>query len=46
MICLNYLKPNIKAKGEFKAQYNNHKNLFTYCTDENELSELSNTFGT
>ena len=30
---------------EFKVQYNNHKNSFTYCVDE-KAAELSNTFAT
>ena len=46
MICLNYLERNMKtyicetknyfgiAEGEFQAQYNNHKKLFTHCIDE------------
>ena len=57
MICLNYLKPNIKTyicetknyfgttESEFKAQYINHKKSVTHCIDE-KATELSNTFGT
>ena len=57
MICLNYLKPNIKTyicetknyfdttESEFKAQYINHKKSITHCIDE-KATELSNTFGT
>lgn len=57
MICLNYLERNMKtyicetknyfgiAEGEFQAQYNNHKKLFTHCIDE-KTTVLSSTFGT
>ena len=31
------------TKGEFQAQYNNHKKSFTHCFDE-KATELSNTF--
>ena len=33
------------TKGELKAQYNNHKSSFTYCTDE-KATELLNIFET
>ena len=57
MICLNYLRSNMKTyicetkyqfgttEGEFKAQYNNHKNSFTQCINE-KAAKLSNKFGT
>lgn len=57
MICLTYLKPNIKTyicetknhfgtiEGEFKAQHDNHKNSSTHCINL-KATELSNKFGT
>ena len=57
MICLNYLKPNMKTymcrtktyfgtnEGEFKARYNNHKKSFTSCIDE-KVTKLSNKLKT
>ena len=33
------------TEADFKAQYNNYKNSFTYCIDE-KATEISNTFGT
>lgn len=57
MICLTYLKPNIKTyicetknhfgtiEGEFKAQHDNHKNSSTHCINL-KATEFSNKFGT
>ena len=33
------------TEGELKAQYNNHENSSTYCTDE-KATKLLNIFGT
>ena len=34
------------TEGEFKPQYNNHKNSLTYHRIDEKATEISNTFGT
>ena len=33
------------TESEFRTQFHNHKNSFTYCIDE-KATELTNKFGT